>query len=173
MKHLVQSACMALALLLGVGAHASTQALGFEIGATTIDDVKAKLSNQTTVTDNGINKFSMGPMFKTDGAGYEVAGLESVVYIFDDKNTLAAILLTLQKNSFDSVFNGIYEKYPPVSEQRLAEADQFARFKTANAMINMDAPMESNDLKVSYIRFDLLEKFTTAANDSASKRKRR
>jgi hypothetical protein len=164
---------MALALLLGVGAHASTQALGFEIGATTIDDVKAKLSNQTTVTDSGINKFSMGPMLKTDGVGYELQGLESVVYIFDEEQKLAAILLSLEKSHFDTLFSATAEKYTPVQEQRQVKDGLFARFKTENAMIDMDAPRLANDLKVSYIRLDLLQKFMDAAAAVPSDKKKK
>lgn len=152
---------------------AGTTALGFEIGVTTLDQVKSTVGKRTAVVDGGINKFSQGPMLKTDGSSYEIDGLRSVLYIFDTQKKLAAIIMNMDKSRFDHVYNALSGKYKVSSQQRPFVGNQFARFKTADAQIDLDAPHMSFEMEVRYVRADLMQKFTTqSAAEADEKRKR-
>ncbi|BBO21083.1 MAG: hypothetical protein HKUEN07_01390 [Rhodocyclaceae bacterium] len=173
MKHLVQSALAAIALMCSIGANAGTQALGFEIGASTIDQVKSTLVKQTKVADSGTNKFTMGPMLKTDGASYEIEGLNEVLYIFDDQKKLAGIIMDMNKARFDAIFQALSAKYKVSSQQRPFVGNQFARFKTQDSVIEMDAPHLGFVMEVRYIRNDLMQKFNSQSAAEADAKKKR
>ena len=96
---------LAIIAMLGSSfAHAGTQVLGFEIEASTLEQVNTSLSKQTKVKDNGINKFSAGTMLRTNGSSYEIEGLNDVLYIFDDQQKLAGIIMNMNKNRFDTAY---------------------------------------------------------------------
>lgn len=92
-------------------AYAGTKVLGFEINVSTADQVKNALSSQTNVVDAGINKYSRGTSLLTDGDSYEIEGLHNVGYIFDSQNKLVAVVMVMNKDRFDSVFNAVSAKY--------------------------------------------------------------
>ncbi len=172
MKHIVQLALVAISLVFGTAANAGTQALGFEIGASTVDQVKSFLAKQTKVSDSGINKFSAGPMLKTDGSSYEIEGLAEVLYIFDDQKKLAGVIMNMSKDRFDAVFKALSTKYKVLSQQRPFVGNQFARFKTQNSVVEMDAPHLGFDMEVRYIRNDLMQKFNSQSSAEAEAKKK-
>lgn len=173
MKHLVQSALVIFTLMCSIAANAGTQALGFEIGTSTIDQVKSTLAKKSKVTDNGTNKFTMGPMLKTDGSSYEIEGLNEVLYIFDDQKKLAGIIMNMNKARFGTIFQLLSAKYKVTSQQRPFVGNQFARFKTQDSVIEMDAPHLGFVMEVRYIRNDLMQKFNSqSAAEADTKRNR-
>lgn len=173
MKHLVQSALAAVALLFSVVAYAGTQVLGFEIGVSTNDEVKSFLVKQTRVIDSGTNKFTAGPMLKTDGSSYEIEGLSEVLYIFDDQKKLTGVIMDMNKARFDAVFQAISGKYKVSSQQRPFVGNKFARFKTQDSVIEMDAPHLGFQMEVRYIRNDLFQNFNSQAAAEAETKKKR
>lgn len=173
MKYLVQSAFAVVALMSTLAAYAGTQVLGFEIGVSTIDQVKSSLAKQTKVIDSGTNKFTAGPMLKTDGSSYEIEGLNEVHYIFDDQKKLTGVIMNMDKTRFDSVFQALSGKYKVSSQQRPFVGNQFARFKTQDSVIEMDAPHLGFQMEVSYIRNDLMQKYNfQTASEAEAKKKR-
>ncbi|OEZ63639.1 MULTISPECIES: hypothetical protein [unclassified Duganella] len=173
MKHFIQSVLAAFALTASISAHAGTQALGFEIGVSSSDQVRSALVKQTKVLDAGANKFTGGAMLKTDGSSYEIEGLNEVLYIFDDQKKLAGMILGMDKGRFDSVFQAISGKYKVSSQQRPFVGNQFARFKTQDAVIEMDAPHLGFVMEVRYIRNDLMQKFNSQTAVEAEAKKKR
>ena len=173
MKLLIQSTFAALVMMSSVVAHAGTQALGFEIGISSSDQVKSLLAKQTKIVDVGINKFTGGSMIKTDGSSYEIEGLNEVLYIFDDQGKLAGIIMDMNKSRFDSVFNILSSKYSVSSQQRPFVGNQFARFKTKDSVIEMDAPHLGFVMEVRYIRNDLMQKFNSQVAAEAEAKKKR
>jgi hypothetical protein len=167
MKHLVTSVFAALALFFSIPTYAGTQVLGFEIGVSTIEQVKLSLAKRTEVVDDGTNKFTDGPMLKTDGASYEIEGLHSVLYIFDDKKKLAAVIMDMDKARFDAVFQALAAKYKVSSQQRPFVGDKFAHFKTQDAMIILGAPHLSFEMAVRYIRNDLMRLYNSQTSAEA------
>jgi hypothetical protein len=164
---------LALTFFFCANAQAGTQALGFEIGVSTVEQISDSLSKQANVEDTGINKYSQGPMLKTDGNSYEIDGLNSVVYIFDRQNKLAGILMDMNKNRFDAVFKALSGKYKVSTQKRPFVGDQFARFKTKDTIIEIDAPHLSFEMQVRYIRNDLMQKFNTQSAREAEEKKKR
>lgn len=173
MKHIVQSAIVAITILCGTTANAGTQALGFEIGNSSYEQVKETLAKQTQVAETGQNKYSAGPMLKTDGSSYEIESLSEVIYIFDDKNKLAAVLMRMSKDRFNPVYSALSAKYKVTSQQRPYVGDQFARFKTPDSVVVMDAPHLGFELAVRYIRNDLYQKFNSQSSAEAEAKKKR
>lgn len=165
---------MFVASMVSVYAHANagTQVLGAEIGVTTLEQLKLELSKKTKVEDRGNNKYSGGAMLKTDGASYEIEGLATVLYIFDQQKKLAAVIMDMDKERFNTVFQFLNGKYKVVAQQRPFVGNQSARFKPADAYIDMDAPHMGFNMEVRYIRNDLMQKFNTKSDaDAAAKKK--
>jgi hypothetical protein len=158
----------ASALALVSTAFAGTQVVGFEIGVSTQAQVLNALKARTSVEDTGINKFSNGPMLKTDGTSYQIEGLNSVVYVFDAQKKLAAVLMDMDKGRFDMVYRYLVPKYQVASQQRPFVGDQFARFKTADGVIDVSAPHMSFEMSVNYLRADLLRQFEQQSKAEAA-----
>lgn len=168
MKKIVM-ACMGVVLSAAV--QAGVPVLGFEIGVSTAQQVRAKIAGQTKQESQGINQYSGGEQFKTDGAGYGIDGLTEVTYIFDEKDKLSAVLMTLSKNRFDELFNVLARKYKVQKQDRPFVGDQFGRFKTSDATIELDAPHMSFSMSANYIRDDLLKAFKAKSAEDARKKK--
>lgn len=152
--------------------HAGTQVLGVEIGTTTIDQLKQDLSKKTKLEMTGTNKFSGGEMIRTDGSAYDIEGLTSVLYIFDENKKLAGVLMDMGKHRFDAVFQFLNGKYKVVSQQRPFVGNQFARFRPSDAFIEMDAPHMGFNMEVRYIRNDLMQKFNAQSEAEAAAKKK-
>ena len=153
-------------------AFAGTQVLGFEIGTSTVEQVRAELAKKTQVKDAGTNKYSRGAMLETDGSSYGISGLNDVLYIFDDQKRLMAVLMDMEKAQFDQIYKYIGAKYKLVSEQRPFVGNQYARFNSPDSVIEIDAPHLSFQMAVRYIRKDLMQKFDdqSRAEESAKKK---
>ena len=90
---------------------AQVQVLGVEIGKTTMTQVKAQLNKATKIMETGHNRYSDGPQFSTNGAGYEIDSLNKVLYIFDREQKLAAVMMTMGKNRFEDISSFLASKY--------------------------------------------------------------
>lgn len=173
----MKRACISLAIAASIltfntAAGAGTPVLGFEIGVSTVDQVAKDLAKVTSVSDSGTNKWSGGPMLKTDGSSYKIDGLQDVLYIFDEQKKLTGVIMTLNKSRFDSIHQFLSSKYKVQNQQRPFVGNQFARFKTTDAIVEVDAPHMSFEMEVRYLRNDLLQKFKNQSQAEAnSKRK--
>lgn len=162
-----------VALLVSGAASAGTSALGFEIGVSSTDQVRATLSKQMKVVEGGLNKYSGGPVLMTAGLGYDIEGLKEVAYVFDEQMLLAGILMTMSKHRFDAILGALSGKYKVSSQQRPFVGNQFARFKTSDAVIEIEAPHLSFDMEVRYIRNDQLQRFNAQSAAEAEVKKKR
>ena len=169
-------AIRSLFIVIGLGtavlAHAGTQVLGFEIGSTTVDQLRQELSKRTKLETSGTNKYSGGEMFSTTGASYDIQGLSRVLYIFDEQKKLAGVVMDMDKQRFDAVFQFLSSKYKAVAQQRPFVVNQYARFRPSDAVVELDAPHLSFNMEVRYIRNDLMQKFNAQSEaDAAAKKK--
>lgn len=164
-------AAVTLAVTLSA-AHAGTPVLGVEIGVTTLPQLQQSLSKKTRLENRGTNKWSGGEMLATDGSAHGVEGLNSVLYIFDPDQTLAGVVMEMGIHRFDTVYKALNAKYKVVSQQRPFVGDQFARFKPADAVIELDAPHMDVEMEVRYLRNDFQKRFATQrqAEQAAQKR---
>lgn len=154
-------------------AQAGTPVLGFEIGVSTIDQVKSALSGRSKINSGGLNRYSSGPMFTTDGDSYGIEGLNGVTYVFDGDNRLAAVFMEMSNHRFESVLNALSGKYKASAKQIPFVGDKYVRFKTQDAEIAINSPHMSFDMNVSYVRDDLMRKAKTqTAVEAEGKRKR-
>lgn len=81
--------------------------------------------------------------------------------------------MSMNKNRFDSVSQAVSKKYKVTSQNRPFVGNKFARFKSADSTIEIDAPHLSFEMEVRYIRKDILQKFNTqSAAEAENKRKR-
>jgi hypothetical protein len=161
-----------LTLIFSTLSTAGTSVLNVEIGVSTVEQVRQALTKNTKVQDEGTNKFTNGTMLKTDGSSYEIEGLNSVLYIFDEQKKLAGIVMDMNKARFDSIYKFLSGKYKVSSQQLPFVGDKFARFKTTDTTIEINAPHLSFEMEVRYVRNDAMQKYNnqTAAEANAKKK---
>jgi hypothetical protein len=150
-----------------------TPVLGFEVGVSTLEQVKATLSKKTRIKDNGINKWSNGPMLKTDGSSYEIEGLHSVLYIFDEQKKLMGVVMDLNKERFSSIYEVLSKKYKVKEQKRPFVGNQFAVFESPDGIVELDAPHLGFNMEARYLRSDLVQKFNSGSEaENRAKKKR-
>lgn len=153
-------------------AFAQVQVVGFEIGTSTVQQVKSQLvKQQAKILDSMTNKFTGGPQFKTDGGGYDIESLSEVVYIFDKDQKLAAVLMVMDKGRFDEIFNFLAGKYKTTAKQRPFVGDMFARFKAKGTIIELEAPHLGFNMQANYIRDDLYQQFNAQTAQETQQKK--
>jgi hypothetical protein len=173
MKNLIRSIVFILTLMGNEFAFAGTQVIGFEIGVSTLSQVKTTLNQQTNIKNETTNKWTNGTQFKTDGNSYDIRGLKEVLYIFDEQKKLAAIIMTMEENRFDSVFKAVSPKYKLISKQIPYVGNKYVKLKSQDSIVEIDAPHLSFDIEVRYIRDDLMKKFNeqSTIEEQAKKKK--
>lgn len=152
-------------------AFAQVQVVGFEIGVSTMSQVKSQLAKQAKVQDAGTNKFTGGPQFKTDGGGYDIESLTEVFYIFDKDQKLAAVMMNMSKDRFDEIFKFLAGKYKTTAKQRPFVGDMSARFKAKGVTIELVAPHLGFDMQANYIRDDLFQQFNAQTAQETQQKK--
>lgn len=171
MPHFILPAFLAI-VFASPSAIAGTQVLGAEIGVTTSEQLRRTLSSNTAIQDRGVNQYSGGRMLATDGSSYDIQGLSAVLYIFDAQGKLAGVIMDMDKERFASIYQLLRQKYKVRSERRPFVGDQYARFKPADATIELDAPHLSFTMKVRYLRNDLLQKFNADISEEEAEKKK-
>lgn len=146
---------------------------GFAVGKATVNDVKAGLRGKVRVEDNGINKFSRGPMLKTPGRELDMEGLQEVLFIFDAKQTLAALVMTLDKNRFDQVYDHLADKYTLVHKQIPFVGDKYAKFRHGNIITELDAPHLSFSMEVRYMTEQFLANYNATTREEEQRKRNR
>lgn len=162
----------AFAVWMGL-AQAGTQTLGFEIGTTTVEQVRSSLPKPAKVEDLGTSPYSGGPVLQTGGESYDIEALTKVLYVFDEQRKLAGVVMTMGKHRIDAVEQALNKKYKPSAQQRPFVGNQYIRYNTPDTVIEVDAPHMSFDMTVSYLRNDLMKRFKemSAAQDQVKKQR--
>jgi len=145
--------------------------LGVEVGYANLEGVKAKFSGVTKLENDGINKYSGGPMLSSNGDGVGLDGLSNLTFIFDKDNVLAAVLMTLPKNPTD-VFAKLSGKYQVVDNK----IDKFmnygnAKLEKGETVVVIEALHLSFDMSVRYLTKQLSAEFMRQS-ESDEKQKR-
>jgi hypothetical protein len=139
--------------------HAQVSVLGFELDRSTAEQVRSALGKNTKIDDEGVNAYTGGLQFTTDGTGYQIEGLSEVSYIFDKERRLAGVVMQLDKHRFDDVFKMLAAKYKVTAERRPFVGNRFAEFKPKGATIQLSAPHMSFKMQAVYVRNDLHQAF--------------
>lgn len=133
---------------------------GFSIHETTRSDVLARLRQDgIRWAEDGINAYSHGKMMHTTGDGYGLRGLQSVRYIFDRDDKLAAVFLRMDKSRFKAIFSHLNGKHPVVRKDIPFVGDKYLECRKNGVTIMLDAPHMSFKMDVIYITDELLGAF--------------
>lgn len=136
--------------LLPQAAMAAAAPFGMTIGTATLHDVNRELGPKTKLEIAGVNKWTNGPMLKSDGSGLGIDGLQSVYFIFTPQGKLVGVFLTLPKERYASIKNSLRSKYKLVSAQEPFVGNQLAKFQDGNVAIEASAPHMSFEMELSY-----------------------
>jgi hypothetical protein len=154
LKALFRTVVLGLVLAAAKPAAASTdtaQLLGYSLGQSTYEDVKASLQQRgVNPHDKGTSIYAGGPMLETTARGLGVEGLQSAFMIFDVQNRLAGGVLTLNKSRYGAVIQALKSKYTLVRELRPFVGNRFAEFRANGAIITVDSPHMSFEMTVMY-----------------------
>jgi len=143
--------------------NAPARPLGYTLGKSTYDEVKRDLSAKTTVRDNGINKYTHGPMLAADG-DLDLENLKEADLIFGQDKRLAAVLLTFNKlpldANFDPLFQLLASKYTLVEKHIPFVGNKTAKFRQGDVLIDLESVHLSFTIQVVYrtTAFDQLYK---------------
>ena len=171
MKHRIASYLAALGLLIAVGAHAANVApLGLEVGIASIEQVKARVGN-SHLAQTGINAYSDGPMLESDGEGLDIEGLEKILFIFDAKNKLAGVVMTMADHRFNDVYQFLAGKYQVKSKQIPYVGDRYVRLVQGASLVEISDPHMSFEMEVRYLTNGLQAAYTNRSTaQNAQKR---
>lgn len=129
--------------------------LGFAIGSATKKQVESGMKGRASLRPEGTNQYSRGPMLSAPGRGLGIDNLSQVTFIFDDKDVLAAVLMSFRKDPLGESFNRLYEhlaaKYPVVSKNVPFVGDKYVRFKKGDVLIDLEAPHLSFTMTATYM----------------------
>lgn len=146
--------------------------LGLEVGVADLATVKAKLGGQTRLKDGGINKWTGGPMLKSDGEGLDVEGLQEILFIFGKDNKLDGVVMALGKERLKEVAAALRKKYQPVRENFPFVGDAWATYRQGNSLVKINAPHLSFSMEVIYLTKRLDDGFNRgSAAEEAQRRK--
>lgn len=176
MKKLIATLAFAFAAGSASTAWAGNNAapFGLEIGAATLAQAQKELGGSVSLTSQGQNKYSAGPMYQVNGASTGVEGVNSVLLIFNASNVLEGVIVTMRKDA-KAIFKTLSAKYPVVSNN----INDFMNFGSAtlrkgDSIIEIDSPHLRSDMEVRYVSTSLMNQFqkTTASEKAATEKKK-
>jgi len=130
-----------------IGVLADVSSLGMTFGQTTYKQVK---SISSMLVESGLNKYSQGKMLKGLNPAWKIHGLQKTTLVFDKKEKLTAIIMTMNKQQFDRVLGFLKSKYQLVSKRIPFVGNKTATFRKENVTIEINAPHMSFNMDVVY-----------------------
>ncbi|MDH2918107.1 MAG: hypothetical protein PXX73_02785 [Sideroxydans sp.] len=143
---------------------ANAAPLGLELGVATYTQVKQQVGGKTSLSDEGINKYSGGKMLQGNGDGLGIDGLSEITFIFDVSDKLAAVLMTLPKDSFAKTLSALSGKYKLLEKQVPFVGNASAKLQQGESVIELNAPHMSFAMSVHYLTKSLKQVFTQQAS---------
>ena len=155
----------------------SISPLGYNLGSANRASIEKSLRSKTAVKPKGTNHYSAGPMLLVEGAGLGVDGLQTALFIFDNKETLVAVQMTLNKGGLGEEFDRTYEclvaKYPLARETVPFVGNKYARFEKDYIVIELDAPHLSFAMTVTYMTRSFEQAFKTLSKRETQEKEKR
>lgn len=173
-SHLVLSFVLMASMPAMAQTNAATVApLGFAVGKATLKEVKAGVPGGAKLSNEGTNRYSKGPMFKAQGRAFDIEGLQDVWFVFDEREALVAVQMTMAKSGFERVYQNLAGKYRLVSKDTPFVGNKSACFQQGDIVIELEAPHMSFEMTVTY-KTTGFEKQAEAGvrQESAKKQKR-
>lgn len=147
--------------------------LGLEVGVVDLSAVKKALGGQTGLYYVGVNKWTGGPMLKSNGDGLDVEGVEEIVFIFGKDNRLDGVVMTVGKYRLNEVAAVLRKKYKVVRENIPFVGDAFATYRQGDSVVRIVAPHLSFSMEVQYLSNRLLAAFNEGWAAEEAERLRR
>lgn len=143
---------------------AGTSVLKFKLRHSTVDSVKKRLIDFEELPNYS---YMGGSIINSDGQGFDLQGLETTQFGFDEKGKLAAVYMSIaeenhmEHTTFNKIVGYIKEKgYKPIKEEKPFVGDRLAIFSTPNnETIIVNSPhMGGFSVQVEYLTNEFKEK---------------
>lgn len=163
MKKLLVTAAGTLALITNI-ANADPKPLGLEIGKATVSDLEQKFPQ---VTSLGNNLYTSGKMYSLSRNDVPLDGLvKDVLFIFNDDESLAGVLMFFNKDKFDELNDQLKKKYKKVIKSVIPfVGNKLVEYKDGNSVVELNAPHLSFELALTYVS----DKFNKIMNSQLEK----
>lgn len=151
---------------------AKTQVLGFQLGKSTYNQVKANLPKEVQIkTDNCYpgGTADYGAAIITKGIGYSIEGLKYVEFDFDKKQTLVNIEIIFEEHRIKDITKILTSKYQPVRSQY---PDAFRLFKANHDFVMLYSAW-GNSFMVDYMTDTVYRQHMLAIRKTEEDKKKR
>ncbi len=137
---------------------AEIRPFGLHLGKDTIKTVKDKIGTKIEYKSEGTNSWTKGPQYNFKNKSLGLEGIKEICLIFDTKEILLGIIVTLPKHRYDNILNTLKKKYPIHHEQNSFVGNKSAIFKEDDVKLTVSAPHMnfSMDLLYTHKKFDML-----------------
>lgn len=133
-----------------------TPVLGFKLGDSTVDSVKARLRNHK-VSEN--TSYADGPLLENDGSGFDIDGLQYTQFGFDTNNKLVSVGMSFRESN--KMGHDTYKKLVAYVKERNYKVvrvvapfvgNQFTEFSTpSHDIITVASPHLDFNVYVEYV----------------------
>jgi len=137
-------------------ASASIQVLGFEVGVSTLSQVKAQLAKHSGKINVSTSSLTGGPQLKTIGARRGIDGHTKVCYIFDVNQKLAMVMVDMPKTNFNRTYDSLSAKYKQAPKESFGAL--FAKFEGVDETIELDGTQQGFEMQARYFRNDVFQR---------------
>lgn len=151
---------------------ATVAPLGFVVGKATLKEIKDGVPGSAKLSNEGTNRYSKGPMFKAKGRAFDIEGLQDVWFVFDEREVLVGVQMTMAKNDFDRVYQNLAGKYRLVSKDIPLVGNKYARFQQGDIVIEFNAPHMSFEMEVVYRTIGFEKQVETGIRQESAKKQK-
>lgn len=151
----------------------SVAPLGFAVGKVTLKEVNKAVPGSAKLNNEGTNRYSRGPMLKALGKGFDIEGLQDVWFVFDEREVLVAVQMTMAKGGFDRVYQNLAGKYRLVRKDIPFVGDKYARFQQGDIVIELEAPHMKFTMTVTYQATGFEKQANAAVRQENTKKQKR
>jgi hypothetical protein len=99
--------------------------------------------------------------------------LSEITFIFDQSEKLAAVLMTMPKDSFQPTLNALTKKYKLVAKEVPFVGNASAKLQQGDSVIELNAPHLSFEMSVQYLTKSLKQSYAQQSmNERSNKEKK-
>ena len=106
-------------------------------------------------------------------AGRSISGLQDVWFVFDEREVLVGVQMTMAKNDFDHVYQNLAGKYRLVRKDIPFVGNKSARFQQGDIVIDFNAPHMSFEMEVVYRTIGFEKQVEQGSRQEAAQKQKR
>lgn len=138
----------------------SVAPFGLELDKATVKDLESKYDIlRKTKAKNNVTSIEISPRLLS------LKGLQGASFFFDDRDVLQAVVLTMDKSSFDETYGILSGKYKLTEKNIPFVGDKSASFSQEDCSIFLEAPHLNFSLLVTYVTNTFFKKFQDKQRD--------